>query len=57
MALTGLFNFTVAIVISAGLDNTCDAFEDSTGKSIPYVLSIQHKMWKEGKRFRIQECL
>lgn len=37
MILAGMLDFAVAIVISTGLDYTCGAFKDSTGKTSPYV--------------------
>ena len=38
--LTGMLDFAVAIVISAGLDHTCDAFNDShkNGEKLKYIL-------------------
>lgn len=39
MILTGLLDFAMAIVISAGLDHTCEAFDDAAKKPSPsYVI-------------------
>ena len=35
VVITGLLDFVVAIVISAGLDKTCDAFAKSSGETLP----------------------
>ena len=36
--LTGLLDFSVAVVLSAGLDHTCSAFGRAAGEDQPYVM-------------------
>ena len=54
--LASLLDFSVAIVLSAGLDHTCSAFGEAAGQDQPYVKVQLHLSVMDNFTFLICRC-